>query len=33
MAKIANIPKTPKVGLAILQLFDAATMQPLDAKC
>ncbi len=32
MAKIANTTKTPKVGLAILQLFDAATMQPLDAK-
>ncbi|MBX9888289.1 MAG: carboxypeptidase-like regulatory domain-containing protein [Flavobacteriaceae bacterium] len=32
MAKIANTTKTPKVGLAILQLFDAATMQSVDAK-
>jgi hypothetical protein len=29
MAKIITT-KTPKVGLALLQLFDAATMQPLD---
>jgi hypothetical protein len=36
MAKIANTTKTPKVGLAILQLFDAttnATSRSKNATC
>lgn len=31
-AKITNITKEAKVGMAVLQLFDATTMQPIDAK-
>ncbi|OAB27671.1 TonB-dependent outer membrane receptor, SusC/RagA subfamily, signature region [Flavobacterium fryxellicola] len=31
-AKIANITKDPKVGIALFQLFDATTMQPIDPK-
>ena len=31
-AKIANVTKEPKTGIALLQFFDAATMQPIDAK-
>ncbi|CAN1545251.1 Alpha-2-macroglobulin [Flavobacteriaceae bacterium] len=31
-AKISNITKESKTGIAILQLFDATTMQPIDAK-
>ncbi|MDI1256495.1 MAG: TonB-dependent receptor plug domain-containing protein [Flavobacterium sp.] len=30
--KIANITNEPKTGIAILQLFDAATMQEIDTK-
>jgi TonB-dependent SusC/RagA subfamily outer membrane receptor len=30
--KIANITKDPKVGIVVLQLFDAITMQPIDVK-
>lgn len=30
--KVANITKDPKVGIAILQLFDATTMQSIDGK-
>jgi uncharacterized protein YfaS (alpha-2-macroglobulin family) len=30
--KISNITDKPKTGIAILQLFDATTMQPIDAK-
>ncbi|MGZ9675005.1 alpha-2-macroglobulin family protein [Flavobacterium sp. GNP001] len=31
-AKIANITKDPKVGIAIFQLYDATNMQPIDLK-
>ena len=31
-AKISNITDQPKTGIAILQFFDATTMQPIDAK-
>lgn len=31
-AKISNITDQPKTGIAILQFFDAVTMQPIDAK-
>ncbi|MCD0470979.1 alpha-2-macroglobulin [Flavobacterium sp. JAS] len=31
-AKISNITDKAKNGIAILQFFDAATMQPIDAK-
>lgn len=31
-AKIANMTNEAKTGIAILQFFDAATMQPVDAK-
>jgi TonB-dependent SusC/RagA subfamily outer membrane receptor len=31
-AKVANITKDAKTGIAILQLFDATTMQTIDAK-
>ncbi|OOG76238.1 alpha-2-macroglobulin family protein [Flavobacterium sp. A45] len=31
-AKIANVTKDAKTGIAILQFFDATTMQPIDAK-
>jgi TonB-dependent SusC/RagA subfamily outer membrane receptor len=31
-AKIANITKEAKTGIALLQFFDATTMQPIDAK-
>lgn len=31
-AKISNITDKTKTGIAILQFFDAATMQPIDAK-
>ncbi|WP_281238803.1 alpha-2-macroglobulin family protein [Flavobacterium praedii] len=31
-AKISNITNGAKTGIAILQLFDATTMQPIDAK-
>jgi TonB-dependent SusC/RagA subfamily outer membrane receptor len=31
-AKISNITDKVKTGIAILQLFDAITMQPIDAK-
>nr|WP_315157383.1 MG2 domain-containing protein [uncultured Flavobacterium sp.] len=31
-AKIANITKESKTGIALLQFFDATTMQPIDAK-
>jgi hypothetical protein len=31
-AKIANITKETKTGIALLQFFDARTMQPIDAK-
>jgi TonB-dependent SusC/RagA subfamily outer membrane receptor len=31
-AKIANITKDPKVGIAIFQLYDATNMQPVDLK-
>ncbi|TPG40009.1 alpha-2-macroglobulin family protein [Flavobacterium pectinovorum] len=31
-AKISNITDKPKTGIAILQFFDAVTMQPIDAK-
>ena len=30
--KVANITNEAKTGIAILQLFDATTMQPIDAK-
>lgn len=33
MAKVTNITSEPKNGNAMLQLFDAVTMQPLDVKC
>ena len=32
ITKIANATATPKAGIAILQLFDASTMQSIDAK-
>jgi TonB-dependent SusC/RagA subfamily outer membrane receptor len=31
-AKISNVTDKAKTGIAILQFFDAATMQPVDAK-
>ncbi|SFE72201.1 alpha-2-macroglobulin family protein [Flavobacterium xueshanense] len=31
-AKVANITSTAKTGIAVLQLFDATTMQSIDAK-
>ncbi|WP_396168660.1 alpha-2-macroglobulin family protein [Flavobacterium sp.] len=31
-AKVANITKDAKTGIAVLQLFDATTMQAIDAK-
>ena len=31
-AKISNVTDKAKTGIAILQLFDATTMQPIDAK-
>lgn len=31
-AKVANITNKAKTGIAVLQLFDATTMQPIDAK-
>ncbi|WP_447636081.1 alpha-2-macroglobulin family protein [Flavobacterium microcysteis] len=31
-SKISNITSDPKSGIAMLQLFDAATMEPIDAK-
>lgn len=31
-AKVANITNEAKIGIAVLQLFDATTMQPIDAK-
>jgi len=31
-AKIANMTTEAKTGIAMLQLFDATTMQPIDAK-
>ena len=31
-AKISNITDKAKTGIAILQFFDATTMQPIDAK-
>ncbi|PKW20387.1 alpha-2-macroglobulin family protein [Flavobacterium lindanitolerans] len=31
-SKISNITSDPKSGIAILQLFDAVTMEPIDAK-
>jgi TonB-dependent SusC/RagA subfamily outer membrane receptor len=31
-AKVANITKDAKTGIAVLQLFDATTMQTVDAK-
>nr|WP_315255168.1 MG2 domain-containing protein [uncultured Flavobacterium sp.] len=31
-AKIANITKEAKTGIALLQFFDATTMMPIDAK-
>ncbi|OIV43275.1 carboxypeptidase-like regulatory domain-containing protein [Flavobacterium johnsoniae] len=31
-AKISNVTNETKTGIAILQLFDAVTMQPIDAK-
>ncbi|TDD75868.1 alpha-2-macroglobulin family protein [Flavobacterium caseinilyticum] len=31
-AKVANITNEAKTGIAVLQLFDATTMQPIDAK-
>lgn len=31
-SKISNITSDSKSGIAMLQLFDAATMQPIDAK-
>ncbi|MFV8355287.1 carboxypeptidase-like regulatory domain-containing protein [Flavobacterium sp. XS1P32] len=31
-AKVANITNEDKTGIAVLQLFDATTMQPIDAK-
>ncbi|AWG21357.1 hypothetical protein FFWV33_07365 [Flavobacterium faecale] len=30
--KISNMTAQPKTGLAVLQLFDATTMQPIDSK-
>jgi uncharacterized protein YfaS (alpha-2-macroglobulin family) len=30
--KVANVTKESKTGIAALQLFDAITMQPIDAK-
>jgi TonB-dependent SusC/RagA subfamily outer membrane receptor len=31
-AKISNMTNSAKTGIAVLQLFDATTMQPIDAK-
>lgn len=31
-SKISNITSDPKSGIAMLQLFDAVTMEPMDAK-
>lgn len=31
-SKISNITTDPKTGIAMLQLFDATTMEPVDAK-
>jgi len=31
-AKISNMTKEAKTGIALLQFFDASTMQPIDAK-
>lgn len=31
-AKVANVTKDAKTGIAVLQLFDATTMQTVDAK-
>ncbi|WP_264525361.1 MG2 domain-containing protein [Flavobacterium sp. N502536] len=31
-AKISNITNEAKTGIAVLQFFDAATLQPIDAK-
>ena len=31
-AKVANITNEDKTGIAVLQLFDVTTMQPIDAK-
>ncbi|WP_264566640.1 carboxypeptidase-like regulatory domain-containing protein [Flavobacterium sp. N3904] len=31
-AKISNMTNQAKTGIAVLQLFDATTMQPIDAK-
>lgn len=31
-SKISNITSDPKSGIAMLQLFDAVTMEPIDAK-
>lgn len=32
LAKISNLTSNPQTGTAVLQLFDAVTMEPLDVK-